>query len=102
MSEAKTKAEQIIKDNPVVVFSKIYCPHCTNAKNLLNELGAKYYVIELDQVADGAAIQAALKEINGQSTVPNIYICQKHIGGNSDLQALRPKLPALLKEAGAS
>ncbi|RKF61496.1 glutaredoxin Grx1 [Erysiphe neolycopersici] len=50
---------------------------------------------------NGAAIQAALKEINGQSTVPNIYIGQKHIGGNSDLQALKSNLPALLAEAGA-
>ena len=40
--------------------------------------------------------------INGQRTVPNIYIKQKHIGGNSDLQSLSKagKLDALLKDAG--
>jgi len=64
-------------------------------------LGAKYYTIELDQVDDGSAIQAALKEINGQSSVPNIYIKQKHIGGNSDLQEKKSDLPDLLKDAGA-
>jgi len=48
-----------------------------------------------------AAIQAALKEINGQSSVPNIYIGQKHIGGNSDLQAIKANLPGLLKDANA-
>lgn len=52
-------------------------------------------------IDDGSDIQAALKEINGQSSVPNIYINKKHIGGNSDLQAAKGKLPALLKEAGA-
>jgi len=50
---------------------------------------------------DGAAIQAALKEINGQTSVPNIYINKKHIGGNSDLQAKKGDLPELLKDAGA-
>jgi glutaredoxin 3 len=52
-------------------------------------------------IDDGAAIQAALKEINGQSSVPNIYINQQHIGGNSDLQARKAELDDLLKDAGA-
>jgi glutaredoxin 3 len=56
-----------------------------------------------DEIAtdDGAAIQDALEEINGQRSVPNIYIAQKHIGGNSDLQGKKKQLPTLLKDAGA-
>lgn len=50
---------------------------------------------------DGSAIQSALQEISHQRTVPNIFINQKHIGGNSDLQAIAGELPALLKDAGA-
>jgi len=50
---------------------------------------------------DGSAIQAALKEINGQTSVPNIYIKKQHIGGNSDLQAKKGQLKNLLKDAGA-
>jgi len=41
-----------------------------------------------------------LRQINGQSSVPNIYIKQQHIGGNSDLQARKAELPDLLKDAG--
>jgi len=52
-------------------------------------------------IEDGSAIQDALQEISGQRTVPNIYIKQKHIGGNSDLQAIKNTLPQLLKEVGA-
>jgi hypothetical protein len=52
-------------------------------------------------VDDGSAIQAALAEMNGQKSVPNIYIGKKHIGGNSDLQAIKGDLPTLLKDAGA-
>jgi len=101
MSAAKTKAQNIIEENGVAVFSKSYCPYCKATKTLLSDLGAKYYTIELDQVEDGVDIQAALREINGQSSVPNIYINKKHIGGNSDLQAKKGDLPELLKDAGA-
>jgi len=50
MSAAKTKAQGIIDDNTVAVFSKSYCPYCKATKSLLTELGAKFYTIELDQV----------------------------------------------------
>lgn len=50
---------------------------------------------------DGSDIQNALQELSNQRTVPNVYIQQKHIGGNSDLQGMKAELPALLKAAGA-
>ncbi|KAL8948232.1 MAG: hypothetical protein Q9222_005568 [Ikaeria aurantiellina] len=101
MSAAKTKAQSIIDENAVAVFSKSYCPYCRASKTLLSEMGAKFYVIEMDQIDDGADLQNALEEISGQRSVPNIYIQQKHIGGNSDLQAKKGDLPTLLKDAGA-
>ncbi|KAI0546902.1 putative glutaredoxin [Xylaria curta] len=101
MSAAKDKAQKIINENAVAVFSKSYCPYCNASKQLLNSVGAKYFTIELDKVDDGPAIQSALQEISGQRTVPNIYIGQKHIGGNSDLQAKSGELKTLLKEVGA-
>jgi glutaredoxin 3 len=42
-----------------------------------------------------------LADITGQKTVPNIFIAQQHIGGNSDLQAKKGELNTLLKDAGA-
>lgn len=50
---------------------------------------------------DGAALQDALQELSGQRTVPNIFIKQQHIGGNSDLQAKKGQLDGLLRDAGA-
>ncbi|KFY17506.1 hypothetical protein V491_04977 [Pseudogymnoascus sp. VKM F-3775] len=100
-AQAKIKAQAIIDENPVAVFSKSYCPYCKATKALLNEKGAKFYSIELDQVDDGSAIQAALGELTGQTSVPNIFINKKHIGGNSDLQERKSELTNLLKEAGA-
>ena len=52
-------------------------------------------------IDDGGAIQDALEEISGQRSVPNIFISQKHIGGNSDIQAKRGELDGLLQKAGA-
>ena len=52
-------------------------------------------------VDDGSAIQDALAEITKQTSVPNIFIDKEHIGGNSDLQAMKSDLPQKLKNAGA-
>ncbi|KAF2850017.1 glutaredoxin [Plenodomus tracheiphilus IPT5] len=101
MSATKQKVQSIIDENPVAVFSKSYCPYCRQAKQLLSESGAKFYAIELDQVDDGSAIQSTLGDLTGQTTVPNIFIAQKHIGGNSDLQNKKKELKNLLKDAGA-
>ncbi|OQE47569.1 hypothetical protein PENCOP_c001G06721 [Penicillium coprophilum] len=100
MSAAKTRAQSLINDNAVVVFSKSYCPYCTSSKKLLDSLDAKYTTLELDLEEEGAAIQSALAEISNQRTVPNIFINKQHIGGNSDLQA-KKDLKELLKAAGA-
>ncbi|KAK6499663.1 hypothetical protein TWF481_010026 [Arthrobotrys musiformis] len=99
---AREKAQKLIDDNAVMVFSKSYCPYCKATKTLLRDMNATFEVYELDQEDDGSAIQAALEAISSQRTVPNIWIGQKHIGGNSDLQALKKTaLPGLLQQAGA-
>lgn len=50
---------------------------------------------------DGAELQDALEGLTGQRSVPNIFIKQAHIGGNSDLQAKKGELDGLLRDAGA-
>ena len=130
MEAAKQKAQTLIDDNAVMVFSKSYCPYCRNTKRILDSAGAKYEHYELNEEGesaflpsrclcciseqdllttlspvpeDGDAIQNALLQLTGQRTVPNIFIGKKHIGGNSDLEAIKPKsLESLLKEVGAT
>ncbi|KAK4712592.1 hypothetical protein R3W88_007105 [Solanum pinnatisectum] len=43
-----TKAKEIITANPVVVFSKTYCPFCVSVKDLLSNIGTSFKAIELD------------------------------------------------------
>lgn len=104
------ETQSLLASAPVVVFSKSYCPYCKSTKQLLASLGldqkldgAKYKVLELDQQETGPAVQDALERLTGQRTVPNVFVGGKHIGGNSDLQALhrRGQLADMLKAAGA-
>ena len=46
---AKEFVDEQVKANPVVVFSKTYCPFCKMAKTALNKVGAKYALFELDE-----------------------------------------------------
>ncbi|KAK4153062.1 hypothetical protein C8A00DRAFT_34244 [Chaetomidium leptoderma] len=107
MESAQIKAQRLIDENAVMVFSKSYCPYCNNTKRILDGLDAKYKAIELNQESDGDEIQDALQKMTGQRTVPNVFIGQAHIGGNSDLEAVvdhgknGKKIEELLKEAGA-
>jgi glutaredoxin 3 len=64
------------------VFSKSYCPYCTDTKNLFSRLNVPVKVHELDRMPDGSAIQSALLGMTGQRTVPNVFINGKHLGGN--------------------
>jgi glutaredoxin 3 len=88
MTAATEFAKQEIEQNKIVIFSKSYCPHCTKAKDLFAGLkvdGTKIY--ELDKMDNGNDVQAALLEMTGQRTVPNIFVNKEHLGGNDDTQA---------------
>ncbi|KAK9090379.1 hypothetical protein Sjap_023556 [Stephania japonica] len=100
---ASAKAKDIISSAPVVVFSKSYCPYCTDVKNLFSRLHVQYKAIELDTESDGSDIQKALAELTGQRTVPNVFIGGKHIGGCDTVTGLNKdgKLKPILTEAGA-
>lgn len=95
--------KKLINEKDIFVASKTYCPYCrATLKTLFQDLKvpeSKAIVLQLDEMDDGAEIQEALREITGQTTVPNTFIKGQHIGGNDNLQSLRKsgKLDALLK-----
>ncbi|CAI5724967.1 unnamed protein product [Peronospora destructor] len=95
----------VTTDNGVTVFSKSYCPYCNLAKDVLDEAGVKYHVVELDMKNDvptGADIQSVLATRTGRRTVPNVFIKKESIGGGTDVQALfhSRKLTEMLRTAG--
>ncbi|EMR08330.1 glutaredoxin [Pneumocystis murina B123] len=89
--EVKKQVESLISEHHVMVFSKTYCSYCSNTKRILEEECIDFYALELDKIDNGNEIQGFLFEKTSQRTVPNIFIGGKHIGGNSDLEALRTK-----------
>ncbi|KAF9157715.1 thioredoxin reductase [Actinomortierella ambigua] len=71
-----------ITENPVMVFSKSYCPYCLRVKDLFEDMDVKYNALELDEHDHGEEIQQLLKHVTKQSTVPNVFVKGYHVGGS--------------------
>lgn len=70
----------------VDIYTKMWCPYCTRAKRLLDGKGVAYE--EFDISMGGARRQEMLARAGGASTVPQVFIGDRHIGGSDDLAAL--------------
>ena len=90
--------------NDVVVYSKSWCPYCQRCKAALADMNVTPTVVELDELDDGAEIQAELLSLTGQRTVPNVFIGGAHIGGCDDTMALKKsgELRKMLTDLGVS
>ncbi|NQU49074.1 MAG: glutaredoxin 3 [Planctomycetes bacterium] len=73
----------------IEIYSKDTCPYCKNAKALLASLGAKYEEINLTEQPE--RVQEMLDRSGGRTTVPEIFINDKLIGGFDDLMAVHRK-----------
>lgn len=81
----------------VIVYSKLQCPYCVQAKQLLERKGVEYEEIRID--LDPARREEML-ERSQRRTVPQIFINDYHVGGCDDLHELERKgqLDTLLGE----
>jgi glutaredoxin 3 len=70
----------------IVIYTTQYCPYCTMAKRLLDKKGAPYDEIGVDGRMD--LRQDLQVKAGGRSTVPQIWIGSRHIGGFDDLYEL--------------
>ncbi len=70
----------------IEIFTQPFCPYCARAVNLLTEKGAAFEEIDAPNGSEARA-QARLRS-GGRSSVPQIFIDGKHIGGSDDLAAL--------------
>lgn len=80
----------------VEIYTWSRCPFCIRAKGLLDQKGVEYteYCIDGDEDARDEMRSRA----NGKSSLPQIFIDDRHIGGCDDLYDLesKGKLEALL------
>lgn len=70
----------------VEVYTKAFCPYCSRAMNLLAGKGVE--VEEFDLTMGGPKRAEMLQRSGGRTTVPQIFIDGRHIGGSDDLAAL--------------
>lgn len=80
----------------VEIYTKAFCPYCSRAMKLLSSKNVE--VEEFDITMGGPKRAEMLDRANGRTTVPQVFIDGKHIGGSDDLAALEQagKLDALL------
>ena len=79
----------------VKIYTRAFCGYCTAALSMLKSKGVKYEEIDTGSKPE---IRKWLAQETGQSTVPQIFIDGKSIGGFTDMRALddRGKLDTML------
>lgn len=70
----------------VEIYTKVFCGYCSRAKRLLDVKGVAYE--EYDITLGGPKRAEMLQRAHGRSTVPQIFIDDRHVGGSDDLHAL--------------
>jgi glutaredoxin 3 len=70
----------------VEIYTSMFCGYCARAKALLSRKGVDY--VEHDVDADGSLREAMTKRAGGRTSVPQVFIDGRHVGGCDDIHAL--------------
>jgi glutaredoxin 3 len=70
----------------VEIYTRFGCPYCYRAMALLDGKGVGYEETDVGGVAGSR--QEMIQRAGGRTTVPQIFIDGRHIGGSDDLAAL--------------
>jgi glutaredoxin 3 len=71
---------------PVEIYTKAFCPYCWRAKALLESKGVAFREISVDW--GGPEKETMVSRASGRTTVPQIFIGERHVGGCDELMAL--------------
>jgi glutaredoxin 3 len=69
----------------IVMYATDWCPYCARARQLLQSKGVDFEVIDIDGV-EGA--RAEMQQRSGRTSVPQIFINGRLVGGYDDTKAL--------------
>ncbi len=70
----------------VEIYTTPLCPFCVRAKRLLDSKNVSY--TEIDLWKERARRQEMIERADGRTSVPQVFIDGKAIGGSDDLAAL--------------
>ena len=81
---------------PVTIYTTSWCPYCRAAKTLLARKGVDFTEIDVDGQPELRQVMTA--RAGGRTSVPQIFIGERHVGGSDDIHALdaRGELDGLL------
>lgn len=69
----------------VEIYTKAFCPYCSRAIALLKRKGVMFDEHDITMGGPDRAIM--LDRARGRSTVPQVFVGERHIGGSDDLAA---------------
>ncbi|MCW8933201.1 MAG: glutaredoxin 3 [Gammaproteobacteria bacterium] len=72
----------------ITVYYAPFCPYCSWAKQLLKKKNVEFTMINVN---DAQEIRQEMEQRAGQTSVPQIFIGDTHIGGYDDMAALDDK-----------
>lgn len=80
------------------MYTNSSCSWCARARRLFAEKGIPFTDIDVEKVPGS---RAEMRARSGRDTVPQIFICGRHVGGYDDTHALelRGELDELLATA---
>lgn len=83
----------------VVIYTTRFCPYCIRAKQLLGSKGVAFEEIAVD---GNIELRHEMAAKSGRTSVPQIWIGERHVGGCDELYHLEAKgqLDSLLSEQG--
>ena len=84
MSDAKSRIDQLVKSNDVVLFMKgtALFPQCgfsSRATAILDHLGVSYETVDVLQDPE---VRAGIKEYSDWPTIPQLYVKGEFVGGS--------------------
>jgi cysteine synthase len=88
--EAERFFDDVVRDEPVVLFALEWCEFSWSVRKLFARLGVSYRSVDLDSVAfqagdAGGKVRAVLAARTGTRTIPQVFIGGAHVGGATDL-----------------
>lgn len=69
----------------ILMYSTAWCPYCERARALLRAKGAAFEDIDVEAQPEKRAEMMAR---SGRTSVPQIFIGERHVGGCDDLHEL--------------
>jgi glutaredoxin 3 len=70
----------------ITIYTRPFCPYCDGARELLETKGVPFNEIDISGKPETRA--EMIERANGRTTVPQIFVGDRHLGGCDDIYAL--------------